>query len=155
MMILGKGPGERWTCSIRAKPSVFGNWLSDRSTRKGLASKAALLKASRASSAVLTATTSAPQEVRLSCKRARLVECASTTSARTPGRSATLAGPAIVFAGEPGPNLAVNKNIEPFPALLSTQILPFINPTIFEQMVKPRPVPPNRRVTELSAWEKA
>ena len=43
----------------------------------------------------------------------------------------------------------------PAPGSLSTQIRPPINRTSVAEIVRPRPVPPNRRVVDPSAWRKA
>jgi hypothetical protein len=43
--------------------------------------------------------------------------------------------------------------VEPLPASLSAQILPPINSARRLQIARPRPVPPNCRVVELSTWE--
>ena len=44
--------------------------------------------------------------------------------------------------------------VEPAPTSLSTQILPPISSARCLLIVKPRPVPPNLRVVDASAWEK-
>ncbi len=46
----------------------------------------------------------------------------------------------------------VKRKVEPFPSTLSTWICPPISSTSCLEMVRPRPVPPNRRVVEPSAW---
>ena len=66
-------------------------------------------------------------------------------------------GSAMSAHGVPhrGPKRAVKWKRLPCPTSLSTQIRPPMSPTNWEQMASPRPVPPNRRVVELSAWVKA
>ena len=53
------------------------------------------------------------------------------------------------------PKRAVKWNVLPLPTSLSTQMRPPISSTSCGEMARPRPVPPNRRVVELSAWLKA
>ena len=53
------------------------------------------------------------------------------------------------------PNRAVKWKVLPLPGSLSTQIRPCIMATRRDEIVNPRPVPPNRRVVELSACVKA
>src|SRR5579864_8173563 len=53
------------------------------------------------------------------------------------------------------PNLAVNIKMLPFPGSLSTEICPPINLMRLVDMARPRPVPPNLRVVELSPCVKA
>ncbi len=48
--------------------------------------------------------------------------------------------------------MAVNWNVLPWPGSLSTQIRPPISRTSVEEIVRPSPVPPNRRVVDPSAW---
>ena len=48
----------------------------------------------------------------------------------------------------------VKLNCVPRPGSLSNQIVPPINSTSPLEMDNPRPVPPNRRECELSAWVK-
>ena len=48
---------------------------------------------------------------------------------------------------------AVNQTVEPLPTSLAIPISPSINSTSRLQIASPRPVPPYRRLTELSAWE--
>jgi hypothetical protein len=49
----------------------------------------------------------------------------------------------------------VKQKVEPRPGALSRRISPPIRVTRWLEMDSPRPVPPNLRVIELSAWEKA
>ncbi len=50
---------------------------------------------------------------------------------------------------------AVKWKVVPLPTVLSYQIRPPIRPTNWDAMASPSPVPPNLRVVELSACEKA
>src|SRR3982751_4006001 len=56
---------------------------------------------------------------------------------------------------EASANWAVKVNVLPWLGSLSTQIFPFISSTSCDEIVSPRPVPPNLLVDELSAWENA
>ena len=47
--------------------------------------------------------------------------------------------------------LTVKWNVLPAPGVLSTQMRPPISCTRFDEIVKPRPVPPYRRVIDPSA----
>ena len=49
----------------------------------------------------------------------------------------------------------MNLNVLPLPSSLSTPRRPPIASTSRDEIVKPNPVPPKRRVVELSAWAKA
>ena len=51
-------------------------------------------------------------------------------------------------------NRAVKCMVVPDPRMLSAQIFPPINSTSRLEMAKPKPVPPNLRVTDASACEK-
>ena len=46
----------------------------------------------------------------------------------------------------------VNQKVLPAPVPLVTPICPPINSTSFLEMANPKPVPPNLRVVEASAW---
>ena len=48
-------------------------------------------------------------------------------------------------------NVAENWNVLPWPGSLSTERVPFIRRTSVEEIVRPRPVPPKRRVVDPSA----
>ena len=68
----------------------------------------------------------------------------------SPARFASAVTPALAR-----PNRAVKWKVLPLPGSLSTQIRPCIMATRRDEIVNPRPVPPNRRVVELSACAKA
>ena len=48
--------------------------------------------------------------------------------------------------------MAVKWNVLPWPGSLSTQIRPPISCTRVDEIVRPSPVPPKRRVVDPSAW---
>ena len=54
-----------------------------------------------------------------------------------------------------GRKLAVKEKVLPRPGSLCNAMRPPISSTSRVQMVRPRPVPPNLRVVEPSAWRKA
>jgi hypothetical protein len=45
----------------------------------------------------------------------------------------------------------VKKNVDPKPGSLSTEIWPFIKCTSWREIARPKPVPPKRRVVDMSA----
>lgn len=80
----------------------------------------------------------------------RFVSLSSTTSARVPAKSTEGAGVASASARSTG---TVNQKRLPLPGVLSTPILPPISCTSSFEIARPRPVPPKRRVVEVSACE--
>ena len=84
----------------------------------------------------------------------RLDSLSSTTSTRRPMR------PSIVISGRASPvpgatgETSVKWNVLPLPGSpsLSAQTLPPISSASRRLIASPRPVPPNRRVTDASAW---
>ena len=64
----------------------------------------------------------------------------------------SLVGPGPMDPASSGPMSIVAVNVLPFPSSLRTSMSPPIARAKRRLMVKPRPVPPNSRVTELSAW---
>ena len=67
------------------------------------------------------------------------------------GRRRTAAGRGA-SGDRPAPRECPRKTRCPLPSRLSTRMLPSINWINCEQIANPNPVPPNRRVTELSVW---
>src|SRR5208282_5965936 len=51
-------------------------------------------------------------------------------------------------------SLIEKEKVEPFPGLLTTWMEPPIISTSLRQMANPRPLPPKRRVVDVSAWLK-
>ena len=81
------------------------------------------------------------------CRRRRARGRPASRSVRR-GRDATPGSPASSIG-------SVNQNVLPSPGSLSTPMLPPIASTSCREMARPRPVPPNLRVVDESAWEKA
>ena len=69
-----------------------------------------------------------------------------------PWRLGARCGGGTASAGRQG---SVKQKVELRPAVLCRRISPSIRATRWLEIDSPRPVPPNRRVVELSAWEKA
>ena len=83
-----------------------------------------------------------------------MVALSSTIKTRLPRSSSSRtsqAGRALVIGCFSG---TVNQNREPAPGVLSTPISPPIKCTNRREMANPSPVPPKRRLVELSAWVK-
>ena len=112
----------------------------------------------RASSPLAWATARIFQPASICSRIRRLVELSSTTRTGIPSSSLGSArGPSVrrVTNSPVGrPNRAVKWKELPRPSRLSTPISPPIIPTSRAEMLRPSPVPPKRRVVELSAWEK-
>lgn len=78
----------------------------------------------------------------------------SMTRARRP-RSSPGEGTVNGFTARVLPRRTVNQQVLPCPTSLSTPRSPPISSTSRRQIARPSPVPPKRRVVELSAWLKA
>ena len=95
----------------------------------------------------------APKVSSISASAARALALSSTTSARRSVRIAGRSAPAPPWPSSI-PSGTVNVKQLPAPGVLSTEIVPFISSTSWREIDRPRPVPPYRRVVELSAWVK-
>ncbi len=80
----------------------------------------------------------------LNCQTMESLACSVSVSSRPEGW--------ISVVWEISPVAVVNVNVLPSPFSLSAKISPFISSAKFLLIVRPRPVPPNWRVTEVSAW---
>ena len=143
-------PGSPRICRARSSPSISGIMPSISATGNG-SLRTAAFKASRAAGPLSTATGLAPQLVRTSSRMRRLVALSSTIKTGSPSRRGT----PVRRVREPswGRVLSqiVNQKVLPMPGSLSTQIRPPISSTSLAEIVRPSPVPPNRRVVEPSA----
>ena len=92
------------------------------------------------------------QEANCSLRMRRLISLSSTTSTRAALKS-TLDGGLAITAFSNG-NRKVNQNVDPVAGRLSTPISPPMSSTNCLLMASPRPVPPNFRVVDASAWVK-
>ena len=88
-----------------------------------------------------------------SSRTLRFVALSSTTSTCRP--STMLAGRGAATGSRWTPNRATNRNRLPRPGSLVSQIRPPIISTRCAEMVRPSPVPPNRRVVDVSACTNA
>ena len=108
----------------------------------------------KASTAEEAARVFIPKLASISAIIMRLVALSSTTSTNLPARLVSSPGDAL-SAPSATLNLASNWNVLPLPDTLSTVNLPFIFSTRRRQIPNPRPLPPKRRVVELSACVKS
>jgi hypothetical protein len=83
----------------------------------------------------------------------RLVALSSTTSTRRPCNFGDVAAVVSVASDSARAKFASKWNVLPRPASLSIAIRPPIKATSRDEIVRPRPVPPKRRVVEPSACE--
>ena len=137
--------------SATAKPSMPGIIASSSTSGKPCGEPAS------AASAV-TPSDTAEGRIRhrdsISCRIARLVVLSSTTSTGSPSRLTWRdAGASRGMSWTS--RAALKEKVAPWPGVLSTQRRPPISATSCEEMVSPRPVPPNRRAVDVSAWLKA
>ena len=131
-----------------SNPSISGMLASSRTSSNGRAVSAAAMSASMAARPLATAVAVIPQRLNCSASTRRLTSLSSTMStSRCRGR-----GPAGAASGASVTSrVTVKWNVLPAPASLSTQIRPPISRTSVAEIVRPRPVPPNRRVVDPSA----
>ena len=124
--------------SISSSPITSGSTAARKSWRSARTS----------SGTPATARVSTPQPCSCSTMDSRRLGLGTATMACTntrPGKHRSMAG----CGGTP--KGSSNQNVEPAPATLWTPIRPPINSTIFREMARPRPVPPNLRDDEVSA----
>jgi len=137
--------------STSMKPSMSGIIAS--TSTSGYGRPAAAARRSSASAAVppSTAVGFAYQRRKISSSTRRFVPLSSTTNTSSPrSNSGEFAG----FGREPingAPRRISNENVLPTPGLLSTFSRPPSSSTSRAEIVRPRPVPPKRRVVEPSA----
>ncbi len=130
--------------------------LRSRSTRgNGLPFVTLSANAARASKPSEVSTGSKPHFGSRLARSSRLTWLSSTTSTDFPARSVWNALLDWIWSAGAAANCAVKENSLPFPSLLFKLILPPISLTKRAEMERPRPVPPNSRVVEVSACEKA
>ena len=135
-----------------ARPSIPGMCMSISATEYGRPASAAARSSASAAAPSLAIPTSIPYSPSCRLRIARLVALSSTTRVRArffcDADVAARAGKAIVA----GAKEIVNQNTLPLPGVLRMPISPPIIATRSLEMVSPRPVPPNFRVVEASAW---
>ena len=129
--------------SRRASPTTT------RSQGRSPASNSASMPPRRVSSAV--SSTSMPHSASWWRTARRASGWASHSSTWRPRRPEGGSARASSMTGQ----RMVNQKVEPLPASLSRPMVPPICSTSFLEMTRPRPVPPKRRVAEVSAWVKA
>ncbi len=94
--------------------------------------------------------TERPQRVRSRSRSDRVVAPASTTRARRPANALRRGRTKDPEDGTAASRRATNRNVEPFPGSLSKEIVPPISSASLREIARPSPVPPKRRVVELS-----
>ena len=142
--------------SSNALPSV--SVPSIRARRNGLPSARARVIFSSAAAAESQAVACIPQDCTYAQINSRQRRLSSTT--RTGCCRKASAGEEAPPADSYGrafcsPRLSENSNVLPTPGTLLTPIVPPMMPTRRRQIDRPRPVPPNCRVVEVSACSKA
>jgi hypothetical protein len=131
-------------------PSIPGIFQSIMTSSKGFFLAAFSISA-MASSPEAESTTLNEKEFNKSLKISLDVALSSTTRAFRPLKSTRGAKRFLAFYF-PCPKLAVNIKLVPRPYSLSTRISPPIMFTSLLLIASPKPVPPNLRVVEVSAW---
>ena len=134
-------------------PSISGMCMSRTTTSNASPAAVARATASRAAGPPSASSTAAPLPASWRSTICRFVALSSTTSTRRPSR-APGAGAGGGGAAE-GPTRTENENVEPSPGTLSTETAPPMSSASRFEIARPRPVPPYRRVVELSACVKA
>ena len=135
-------------------PSMSGMHRSRIASAYGDPSRAAARATTSADGPSSTTSTAMPQAPSCSDRISRLVWLSSTTSTRRPASRSCDGGgaSAMSLARLIGTE---NQNVLPSPGWLSNPMVPPIAVTSCREMARPRPVPPNLRVVDESACEKA
>ena len=139
----------RWVAS---RPSMPGSCRSIRIRSKFAPN--ARSTACSPSTAVVTCMPSPSKKDRATMTLTGLSSTSSTFRSRSAAPSSGIAGScddSVPNCDSDSDRLTVKLNDEPTPGALSTRMTPPINPTSCRQMNSPSPVPPKRRVMELSA----
>ena len=145
--------GRREIRPASSSPSMPGMHRSSRASAYGVSVAAASSRRARAETPSSATSGCMPQAVSCSLRMRRFVWLSSTMSARSP------ASPTVERAGAADVSTAatwsgsVNQKVLPRPSSLSTPSSPPMAVTSCWQIARPRPVPPNRRVVDESAWE--
>ena len=134
-----------------AAPSISGIIRSTIATSNGSSLPAARRISRRASWPLSKLRPRMPHEATYRSRIVRLVRLSSMIATVVPPRGALDFG-RCELAGA-SRNRAVNQNRLPFPLALSTPISPPISSASIRAIASPRPVPPWRRVVELSSCE--
>ena len=137
---------------VASMPSMPGIFQSMSTSSKG-ASGGAPSSFSMASCPEVAVSGAQPMLFRASDRISRDVRLSSTTRTRMPRKSsASCLDWCLALACRP--IRAVNQKVLPWPGSLSTPISPPMSSARRLLMARPRPVPPNLRVVDVSAWVK-
>ena len=139
--------------SAATKPSISGIWASISTRSQGEPASAPCAIMVRAAIPDSNSITWAPTLLKIRTKIRRFTTLSSTTTTRKPASCDTSAGNSAVSVS--GSRRITKWNSLPCPTSLSTHKRPARASTRRLEMVKPRPVPPNLRVVELSSCENA
>ncbi len=140
--------------SATVKPSMPGIFTSSSTTSYGSPAVHAVSTLAMAAAPLSTVTGRIPQPCDISSSTRRLVSLSSTIRTRRPASGTAGSSAATTGAVAPGAataKRAVKWNVLPWPGVLSTHTRPPIFSTRCRVMVRPRPVPPWRRVVDMSA----
>ena len=146
-------PCETRIARARSMPFMPGSFQSIRIRSKRRPSFAASASTSRARSASCTTVGRIRHVFAWCCNISLLFRLSSTISTSRSRRSSRVTQPAA--AASATSRSAVNQKRDPCPGMLSTSMPPPIRVTNWREIASPSPVPPKRRVVELSACENA